>query len=355
MPVERTQPPAPPAQIAPQKGYDTAPRLPKLFTVEYPERLHGSGIVGNVLVRVRVSSTGKIKDLAVLLSHHAAIEAAVVDKLLDVQMEPATRAGQPVEATVVLTIQFKYIQPPSRFYANDGVRPYAMPKSSDDRLPAMLQYDIPPKSVLATLPVYPHDLAQHGIEGSAQVAFIVGKTGRVTETHVIEASHPEFGLATAAMLESWAFKPARRNDQPTAAYFVKTQMFSGSDRDTALSDIDQNLLKRAGQPDANLFALRDLDQVPAVRYRVAPPYPRTLVQQSLQEAVTIEFILDTEGRVHLPRIIDAAHPEFGWSAATALARWRFEPPLRQGKPVAARLRIPFEFSPPKITQPAAAP
>ena len=59
----------------------------------------------------------------------------------------------------------------------------------------------------------------------------------------------------------------------------------------------------------------------------------------------IEFILDKAGRVHLPRIVDAVHQEFGWSAATALARWRFEPPLRQGQAVLARLRIPFEFKP----------
>lgn len=338
-------PRVPPATHDAGGQYDTPPRLPKGFEVPYPERLKGSGNVGAVLVRARVSASGLLSDLAVLQSHHAAIEDAVIDALLDARMEPATRNGHPVEATVLIPIQFKYRPPQGRWYAREGILPYTLPKKSGDTLPAELRYDKPPRPVLATLPVYPYALAQLGVEGSAKVAFVVGQHGRVTETRILESSHPEFGLATAAMLESWTFLPARRDGQPTAAMFVKEQTFSGDNRDTALTDVDQGLLDETSKADTRPYVLTELDHVPAARYRITPPYPRALAGQSLHETVMIEFILDKAGRVHLPRIVDAVHPEFGWSAATALARWRFEPPLRQGQPVLARLRIPFEFKP----------
>ncbi len=330
--------------------YDSPPRPPDGLKVDYPERLKGSGNVGSVLVRVRVSSTGTLSNLVVLQSHHAALEAAVVDKLLGTRFKPALRNGQPVEAEVLIRILFRYRPPQGRWYARDGILPYTLPRTSSDMLPENLRYDVPPKAVLATLPVYPYAMAKQGIPGTAKLAFVVGRDGRVTETRILDASHAEFGLATAAMLESWTFLPARRDGQVTTAVFIKEQAFSDDNRDTAVPDIDRALLSDT----EHLYALTELDRVPDVRYRVPPVYPRAHLGKARRETVTLEFFLDPEGRVHLPRIVEATHPEFGWSAATALARWRFEPPLRQGKPVFARLRIPFEFNPPVIKRAEAA-
>ena len=57
----------------------------------------------------------------------------------------------------------------------------------------------------------------------------------------------------------------------------------------------------------------------------------------------VEFIIDREGVVHLPRIVSASEPEFGCSAATAVVRWRFAPPIKAGEPVDARVRMQLDF------------
>jgi TonB family protein len=57
----------------------------------------------------------------------------------------------------------------------------------------------------------------------------------------------------------------------------------------------------------------------------------------------VEFVIDRDGRVRLPRIVSATRPSLGWSAATALSQWVFTTPMRGGKPTEVKVQIPIEF------------
>jgi len=57
----------------------------------------------------------------------------------------------------------------------------------------------------------------------------------------------------------------------------------------------------------------------------------------------IEFIINSEGRACLPRVVESTEPEFGWAAASALNQWVFTPPTRGGKPTDVRVQVPFGF------------
>ena len=58
-----------------------------------------------------------------------------------------------------------------------------------------------------------------------------------------------------------------------------------------------------------------------------------------------ECFMDEDGTVQHAHIVEAKNDELAWIALTALSRWRFEPPLRQGRPVVTRIRLPMTFSP----------
>ena len=58
----------------------------------------------------------------------------------------------------------------------------------------------------------------------------------------------------------------------------------------------------------------------------------------------VDFIVDEEGYVRLPRIVSASAPDFGYSAVQAVSQWRFEEPKVNGKPAAVSVRAPFSFS-----------
>lgn len=323
---------------------DTPARLPGDFAIDYPEALKTHGNIGAVQVTLKVSADGRVSDVVVQFSHHPALEAAVIDALLAARLDPARRHGQPVDSTAQLRVNFRLAQPPGRGYASDGVVPYVLPRNSLAALPDTLRYDEPPTPVLTTQAVYPLALAREGVEGTARVAFLVDKTGRVIQTRVLDADQAAFGEAVAAMLESWKFTPAKRDCQPTDALLVKDHRFGAKSRDTALTDADRTLLSGLASGSVAPTELAGLDRMPAMRYSVAPVYPTELRRQHQNGRAVIEFMLAPSGRVHLPRVVNATHPEFGWSAATALLRARFDTPTRQGQPVVARLQLPFEFT-----------
>jgi TonB family protein len=73
-------------------------------------------------------------------------------------------------------------------------------------------------------------------------------------------------------------------------------------------------------------------------------YPVGLRAQGISGEAEVEFHIDREGDVQLPSVISATNAEFGHSALLAAACWRFEPPLKDRRPVAAHLRRVVRFS-----------
>jgi TonB family protein len=75
-----------------------------------------------------------------------------------------------------------------------------------------------------------------------------------------------------------------------------------------------------------------------------PIFPRQLQGTHREGSATVEFYVGKDGRVLLPRAISATEPAFGYSACQSVAAWRFNAPLRNGKPVVVRARIPINYS-----------
>jgi TonB family protein len=321
--------------------YDVAPEILWKEPPHYPEKLRHSGNIGDVLLVLSIAPDGTARDFEIGKSDHPSLESAVIDAVLQARFKPALKNGKPLDTKVCIPVKFK-MDADGLSYHN-GVSPYQFPSEGSKDLPAELQYDEPPKNLIVTAPIYPFDLATQGIEGTAKVSFLIGPSGSVVETHIIEATHPEFGLATAAMLESWQFEPALKKGQKPYSLFIKEMAFSIKDRDSGLSDSARELLTLSKDSRSEIYALMDLDKAPTALYQVMPLYPFKYLQKQAGDSVLIEFFLDTTGTVQMPRIITATNTLLAWDAATALARWRFDPPMRGGKPVRARIQMPFEF------------
>ena len=86
----------------------------------------------------------------------------------------------------------------------------------------------------------------------------------------------------------------------------------------------------------------ELDRTPAVLHRVSPPNPGKALGLPGGEA-SIDFYIDAEGRPRMPVAMRATHEAFAAVAAEALLQWRFEPPTRNGKPIAVRIVQDFVF------------
>ncbi len=93
----------------------------------------------------------------------------------------------------------------------------------------------------------------------------------------------------------------------------------------------------------NIFNLADLDRVPVPILQPAPIFPVGLRRSAEQADVLVEFIVDREGRVVNPFVVESTHPGFNEAATSGVARWRFRPGIKAGQKVNTRMTVPIIF------------
>lgn len=303
----------------------------------YPKRMAASGIKGLVLVSFVVLENGSVSEPVILRSNNPGFDEAAIEAILKWKFEPALLNGKPVKMKIGQEILFEL---------RGGRESYVVEAQSakeQQQLPEHLRYDVPPKPIGVVAPVYPYGLLSEGKKGKAKVLMMLNENGLAAATHVVSASQPEFGLALAAAFDAFAFEPAMREGAPTATLLNMEHEF----RITDDAYEDRSLLRSLAKNSDKIVSvdkldtpLKPLSQRPAV-------YPCKEDFEPVSGEAVIEFVIDDEGKVRLPRIVSATQPEFGYAAVQAVASWRFEPPQSGGKKVMTRVNIPIQFTPEK--------
>ena len=100
-----------------------------------------------------------------------------------------------------------------------------------------------------------------------------------------------------------------------------------------------------GEGLSNIFNLADLDRVPEPVVQPSPIFPPALKREIDWAKVTVEFIVDKEGRVRDPVVVETTdiHQQFSDAATTGVSRWRFRPGMRGGVKVNTRMSVPIIF------------
>jgi len=319
----------------------------------YPFSLRVSGNSGEVLIEFIVDDHGEVRNPVVLKSTHPEFEAPAVEALLEWKFKPGKKAGRPVPTRMQVPIVF---QLDAGDGIDRGVAAFTVPRKPSKNLPPEFQYDEPPQPTLTSAPVYPFGLLEKKIKGSATIGFAVDPEGRTRKITVQEASQPEFGAAAAAMIAVWRFVPAKKDGKASWSLLSRKQVFDRDDRDTPVNESASRLLAALKKdPSPILAGLGALDARPKARYQPGPLLPESMAKHETPERAEIEFIIDRAGHAQLPRVVSASREDFAWAAATAVARWQFSPPTKEGKPVDVRVTVPIIFTPPKPDAPAATP
>jgi TonB family protein len=205
-------------------------------------------------------------------------------------------------------------------------------------MPEGLRYDTPPEPRGVIRPVYPHALyAGKAPRGSATLSMLVNPKGRVIMVEVLEATHSEFGESGKAAVEHFEFKPATLKGAPTAGVLKIKFDFEPHYED---SDLHSMEAKKSGR----ITPAKNLDSVPKVISQRKPVFPLGIPDGVDRGSTVVEFLIDEEGKVRLPRIKTADDPAFGYAAVQTIAHWLFEAPLTGGKKTIARVQVPVAFS-----------
>jgi TonB family protein len=76
----------------------------------------------------------------------------------------------------------------------------------------------------------------------------------------------------------------------------------------------------------------------------APIHPPELLKLGIEGTVTLEFVIDAEGRVRDPFVHATTDARFNEAALEAVRLWTFLPARENGVPFASRARLPVSFS-----------
>jgi TonB family protein len=347
---------------------DTPPRVTYQATPVYPLQMRREGLRGLVQVGFVVDTEGRVRDPIVISSTNPGLNQAAIDAVLKWRFTPGLRAGVPVNVRMSVPISFQLDMSGDEreaflqnvvYYGGmpgGGSEPYQVSARPIDqsKLPPELRYDIPPKPANTVYAVYPFELLRDHVGGTAEVRFLVSPGGDVGQAIVVKATRPEFGQALLAMLDEWKFQPAMKDGKPMLAVLDVEQEFSDSGGNVPVSDSALNLLHELKKEKPELCPLKDLDTRPQLLSQHPPVFPSALIGKMTEGRAVVEFIIDRDGNVQLPRVVSVTDPAFGYAAVQGVSAWKFAPPTSHGKPVVMRAQIPIEFRGPKPA-PAAPP
>ncbi len=197
--------------------------------------------------------------------------------------------------------------------------------------------------------VYPTSMLYSGVDsGEVRAAISVDRDGNLKDCLITAYTAPEFADAARAALKRWRYLPAKAGGYPTAARSellfefrnrgVVVQALPGAMvRKVFLNLLDERYQYKPCQ-------LRDLDRIPTPVYVVAP----AVSSGERDHTVTVEFYIDELGNVRMAAVPrESAGDIYAAAAVAAVEQWRFEPPLRKGRPVLVLAQQEFKFRPKK--------
>ncbi len=317
------------------------PTLTARGNTEFPKKMRQWGLDGNVVIKTIVNADGALEELHVEKSIHPAFEQAAIKGMMSMRVAPATFEGNIIPT--IIGMPFSFMLTPSKRSDISEHAAFKFPKVNSSK-PTESQYDVAPEIMVVSLPAYPRALLQENVTGSATISVVLDQLGTVKDVTVVAASHPDFGAATKAMMQNWEFAPALKAGKPISVQFNFEHRFQFNQRDNAISDETLQAIRYVKSYPAEVYELSALDASPKILYQPEAADPRkTLSSANAIDTVQIEFIIDREGSVQLPRIVAATNMDLAWSVATVLQRWLFEVPKLKGDAVFARKEMIFEF------------
>lgn len=186
-----------------------------------------------------------------------------------------------------------------------------------------------------TAPEYPRAAKEQNVEGDVVIEITIDEEGKVSNARAM-SGHELLVDAALEAAKQWTFKPTKLNDQAVKVSGILTFRFKlGSLAEaTASSDlaqIDENIVKRSEG------VIRGL-----ATNRVSPEYPREAKEQNVEGDVTVQIIIDEEGKVVSAKAT-SGHELLQDVSVTAAKGWTFKPFELDGKPTRVSAELSFRF------------
>ena len=194
---------------------------------------------------------------------------------------------------------------------------------------------------------YPLSLEIRGrSDGEVRMFICVNADGQLEDYYVSSYTRPEFADAAVKALREWRFEPARRQGESIGVRAEISFNFESRGQVVSLTGGDalRIIMENLGQPGSvqRVCRPKDLDIGPEPVQTVAPMHPGASLSE---HQVVLDFLIDEKGQPRMPVVVEGGEGLFAMAAVNALGQWRFNPAMKDGRPVAVRARQQFIFPP----------
>jgi TonB family protein len=290
----------------PEAREDRDPVVKHSWLPELPRELRT--IDGYVTAHVEVNEHGIVKRAEISDSTHSELDPFVLQAVSRWDFTPAVRKGQNAPCRVAIPFRFK---PDPRLLPEDVKKVEEIAADSGPVPTRRVSPDVPASVV--------------GQEASAEISFIVDAFGSVVNPTVLTSTNDAFAASALDAISRWRFKPAVQNGKPVA---IKVrQQFT----------LNQQVMVEGRGPAGKEVA----DSSPKVRKSVTPEVPAAL--RGVKGQVDVWLAIDEGGNVTDAQVRNASYDEFSAAAIAAARQWKFSAAVREGKPVASAVIVPFLF------------
>jgi TonB family protein len=189
-----------------------------------------------------------------------------------------------------------------------------------------------PKPLNVSSPGYPEELTDTGMNGQAEVDFVVKADGSVDDAALAMASHRAFGRAALAVVKTWKFQPATQDGAPVDVHATQRFTFTAPFDQAINAAAKRKVFVALSEP---VLGEKDF---PAKKLKVKraarPTVPRSLAGGEIDEKVQVKLVVAPDGSTLNPSVVGTPkHKELENAAIQAVALMSYEPPLKDGKPV----------------------
>lgn len=262
----------------------------------YPSEMKKTSELGYVIITRYVDASGKTRILSAV-GTHVPFQRAVEAEFPGWQFSAGKDHGQPVDGQVWEAAIFN---------------PKSASTSAADATPRLLQ----------VAPAFTkHRVAPPSNLPVVSMKLSLDATGAIIDAEPQSKIKSAIRHAIDEALKSWKFAPARKGNQAVAAELVVPVLCLSEDGERP----------KVGVP-------------PSAVKRTPPKYPFAMRRFGIGGQVMVDFVVDKEGDVQNPVVIQSDNPEFDAPALQSVRTWKFTPGTQDGEPVATHMRVPIVFT-----------
>jgi TonB family protein len=239
----------------------------------------------------------------------------------------------PLFATADTPSQFKF---QSRVVAN-AQYPFALRlNNATGRMEALQQ----------TVPQYPQEAANAGIEGDVTIAVVVGVDGRVLGARPV-SGHPLLTPAAVAAVKQWIYRPMVRGSEAMEVQGLVTVPFRLAPGQ-AKSEAASGAVKRISFSHANMAPPSAPNPgirltAPVLLSKAEPDYPLAERAAGVTGTVGLSLTIGANGQAKDVVVRQSVDPVLDRNALAAVSKWRFAPARQDGAAVETTVNVDIHF------------